>query len=147
MEITIVHNPIPAPRVTGQALRSIQMADAHADRVLGVLRASAARLSAAISIPQAEVNAAALAEGLAALEEFNAARSAVADLVVRHRNSTTINSCIKWPIYNKANLIPDEALQRACDRYKEELIKSGVPMSECGWATVEYWRDAQSRGC
>jgi hypothetical protein len=146
MEITIEHKPEPAPRVTGAALRNIQLADAQADQVLGALRSAAARLSDALN--QTDVNATTLAEGWSALASWTVAKNVVSDLCDRHKSGIRIDVYHTWPISGLTSIhSPESALKKASEQYVHSLRQSGVPMEDTGLHTISYWRDAQARGC
>lgn len=143
--IKITREPIIPLNVTGAALRSVQAADHTADAAYALLTATADRLSAALCVPEASVDATAIAIAITCLQSYSAAEIAVGQLVVRHRGHSAVTMG-DWPI---ANLYTGaaQAVRTAAEYYRQRLIDAGVQMPEAGVYTAEYWQDAAARGC
>ena len=145
MKITILSDPLP--KLSGAALRASQAADRHADAVFTRLSAASERLTAALSVPAADLDALALVEALEATTEFRAACEARSTLAGRHRIQVDGATGHNWPIGPGLCYDIYEAARNACWEHADRLRKSGVPMGYDGISTVEYWRDAAARGC
>ncbi len=147
-KIKLVRNTLPLKiKVTGAALRSVELADKAADQFYAELQMSVDAVNDANGV--VEINATNIAEMFRAIQGLNKIRDGKELLVKRHQHYILANF---WESTYGNNIINENAshqdyAKKCAEWYKGQLVEAGVPMSDTGFWTREYWLDAAARGC
>ena len=133
--------------VTGAALRSVQAAEQHADRVLVALNTAWDAMDAHYCDEETPRDATWMANGWKLLESFLRASGEAQKLTGRYvaRYSTSR----EWPgrriITFGAD--PNMYMQHLSGVLYDRLFDAGVPLKKNGIYTEQHWRDAAAMGC
>lgn len=135
-------------KLSGAALRSVEVAEAKANLLFYSLEQSVAMLDRALSIPKADATGDDIAEALDAACYVNARIQEIEQLPSRYKKFSIENRWSMWPLCGD-RIYPVDAVNApkfAADSRMAELKAAGSILPGPAIHTSECWRDAAKRG-
>lgn len=132
-------------KLSGAALRSVEVAEAKANLLFYSLEQSVAMLDRALSVPKADATGDDIADALEAACYVNARIQEIEQLPSRYKKFSIENRWSTWPLCGHQAYATD-APKHAATRRVEELKAAGSILPGPDIHTSECWRDAAKRG-
>lgn len=135
-------------KLSGAALRSVEAAEAKANRLFYSLEQSVAMLDRALSVPKADANGDDIADSIDAAGYVNQRINEIMLLPERYRKFNIENRWSMWPLCGD-RIYPVDAVNApkfTADSRMAELKAAGSILPGPDIHTSECWRDAAKRG-